>query len=68
MSNVTVYDLMYLCCTDYATVEIYDLTTNKPVFKGTVDEVQESEYADYGVCSFEMSDKAWYMVINIEME
>lgn len=68
MSNVTVYDLMYLCCTDYATVEIYDLTTNKTVFEGMVDDVKYSEYSDYGVCSFEMSEKPWCMVINIETE
>ena len=47
---------------------IYDTNKADVVFKGTMEEVMESQYADYDVDSFDVPCKADEMTLNITVE
>lgn len=52
MREFSVYDLCWLYIEDTEEMTIWDLATEKEVFKGIFNEAMFSDYSEYIVCSF----------------
>lgn len=66
---MTIYDFCNLCTSDLHDICIYDMTTEKEVFNGTISDAMYSDYADYEVLSFDLEySKKEYLCLNIETE
>ena len=67
---MTIYDFCGICTEpDMTEVEIFDLNINRPnadgiVFKGSMHDASLSEFRDYEVCSFDLTDEG--MTVNID--
>ena len=67
---MTIYDFCGLCTEpDMTDVEIFDLNIDRPnsdsiVFKGSMHDASLSEFRDYEVCSFDLTDEG--MTVNID--
>ena len=68
---MTIYDFCNLCTEEYTDCIVYDLTTDREVFKGTFRDVVFDEWGDYEISSFDLcpcDDGLVLFVFNIETE
>lgn len=68
---VDVYDFCELCTDDSWKIAIYDFTTEEEVFRGSIRDAMDSDYAfcdvlSYDICVSDDSDVA--MILNIETD